>query len=89
MQHLNDFQGLVILPTNMGGDIKKMNNFQLPPEDQAFIEKLIAETELQPELVLQILFLVTKKYPSLDIRGAKADLQREIADAIERAALNA
>lgn len=63
-----------------------MDNFQLPPEDQEIIESLLAETELQPELVHTILSLVSEKYPSLDARGAKASLQREIADAIERAA---
>ena len=65
-----------------------MNNFQLPPKDQEIIDNLLAETELQPELVHSILSLVTEKYPSLDVRGAKAGLQREITEAIERAALN-
>lgn len=80
-------EAAVHIANQYGREIKKMNNFQLPPEDQEIIDNLLAETELQPDLVHSILSLVTEKYPSLDARGAKANLQREIAEAIERAAL--
>jgi len=79
-------ESAVHIANQYGRKIKKMNNFQLPPEDLEIIETLLAETELQPELVHSILSLVSEKYPSLDVRGAKANLLREIADAIERAA---
>ncbi len=72
-----------------GRDIKKMNNFNLPPGDQEIMDDLIASMELQPELIKNILYLVTKKYASLDVYGAQANLKREIANVIETAALNA
>ncbi len=66
-----------------------MNNFNLPPGDQEIIDDLIASMKLQPELIKTILYLVTRKYASLDVYGAQANLKREIADVIETAALNA
>lgn len=66
-----------------------MNNFNLPPGDQEIIDDLIASMELQPELIKNILYLVTKKYASLEIYGAKKNLETEIAGVIETAALNA
>jgi hypothetical protein len=66
-----------------------MNNFNLPPGNQEIIDNLIASMELQPELINNILNLVSKKYASLEIRGAKRNLKTEIADVIETAALNA
>ena len=66
-----------------------MNNFNLPPGDQEIIDDLIASMELQPELIKNILHLVTKKYASLDIYGAKNNLKIEIAGIIETAALDA
>ena len=65
-----------------------MNNFSLYPEDQEIIDNLIAGIDLQPELIKNILYLVTKKYASLDVYGAKTNLKREIANVIETAALN-
>ncbi|MDM8535747.1 hypothetical protein QUF70_03245 [Desulfobacterales bacterium HSG17] len=65
-----------------------MYNFSLYPEDQEIIDNLITGIDLQPELIKNILYLVTKKYASLDVYGAKINLKREIANVIETAALN-
>ncbi len=65
-----------------------MNDFNLPPGDKEIMDDLIADMELQPELIKSILNLVSKKYASLEIRGAKTNLKTEIAGVIETAALN-
>jgi DNA sulfur modification protein DndC len=80
-------ESAIHIANRYGRNIKEMNELKLSESDQEIIDELIAKWELQPELVQSILFLVTKKYPSLDIRGAKINLQREIAEKIETAAL--
>ena len=81
-------ESAVHIANQYGRVLKKMNNFKLPPGDQEIIDDLIADMELQPELVQSILYLVTKKYASLDVYGAKTNLQREIETIIETAASN-
>ena len=82
-------ESAIKIANQYGRDIKKMNNFNLPPGDQEIMDDLIASMELQPELIKTILYLVTKKYASLDVYGAQANLKREIANVIETAILNA
>lgn len=65
-----------------------MNNFNISQDDQEIIDRLIADFELQPELIQQILYLVTKKYAALEAYGAKTNLKSEIAHLIEIAAGN-
>lgn len=68
-----------------GREIKEMAQKPLPPEDQRIMDSLVGEYELNPELVAHLLYLVTQKYPSFDPWGSKVALEREIAEAIEKA----
>jgi DNA sulfur modification protein DndC len=81
-------ESAIEIANQYGRDIKKMNDFNLPPGDKEIMDDLIADMELQPELIKSILNLVSKKYASLEIRGAKTNLKTEIAGVIETAALN-
>ena len=79
-----DFEESAIHIANQyGRDIKKMNDFDISEGDQEIIDRLIADSELQPELIQKILYLVTKKYSSLEAYGAKTNLKNEIGNLIE------
>lgn len=53
-------------------------------KERHLIEKLRESYELQPELVEALLNLVSFKYRALDAWGAKASLEREIGELIEK-----
>ena len=61
-----------------------MEQVALPPREQEILEELWAEYEIPPKLVKHLLYLVNDKYPSLEVWGAKAGLERDVAEAIEK-----
>lgn len=61
-----------------------MEQVTLPHREQEILEELLAEYEIPPELVKHLLYLVNDKYPSLEVWGAKAALERDVAEAIAK-----
>ncbi len=61
---------------------------ELPPEEQAILDKLIAEHSLPPELVHKLVDLALSEFPNLQAYQAKKGLKREIRAAIENAVPN-
>lgn len=68
-------------------EVEMMNGFSLPPMEQKLLDDLLKEYEISPDLVDKLLSLVTDKYPSLGVWGAKAGLSRDIKETIGRAAI--
>ncbi|MBC2712974.1 MAG: DNA phosphorothioation system sulfurtransferase DndC [Desulfosarcina sp.] len=68
-----------------GREVEMMNGFSLSPMRQKLLDDLLKEYEISPDLVEKLLSLVTDKYPSLGVWGAKAGLSRDIQEAIGRA----
>ncbi|MBK1722885.1 hypothetical protein [Thiocystis violacea] len=66
-----------------------MPNIDLPPLEQEVLEGLLAERDLDPELVDKLLGLVLHEYPDLRIWGSKTALQHDIEQAIQASATNA
>ncbi|HYE36011.1 DNA phosphorothioation system sulfurtransferase DndC [Methylocaldum sp.] len=54
-------------------------------DEDRLLEQLAEEFEVHPDLPFELLHLVRKKYPSLDVYGAKPSLERDIVDLIEKA----
>jgi DNA sulfur modification protein DndC len=54
-------------------------------EEDRLLEQLAEEFEIHPDLPFELLHLVRKKYPSLDLYGAKTGLERDIVALIEKA----
>jgi len=68
-----------------GREVGNMEGFSLPPMEQKLLDYLLKEYEMSPDLVDKLLSLVTDKYPSLGIRGAKTGLSRDIKETITKA----
>lgn len=50
---------------------------------EALINELIPEFDLQKVWIEELLYLVTQKYPSLDVYGSKKNLTEDIKRIIE------
>jgi DNA sulfur modification protein DndC len=68
-----------------GREVGNMKGFSLPPMEQKLLDDLLKEYEMSPDLVDKLLSLVTDKYPSLGIWGAKTGLSRDIKETITKA----
>ncbi|WP_207280562.1 DNA phosphorothioation system sulfurtransferase DndC [Thiocystis violacea] len=71
-----------------GRRVDPMSNIDLPPLEQEVLDDLLAERDLDPELVDKLLGLVLHEYPDLRVWGSKAALQRDIEQAIQASARN-
>lgn len=60
-----------------------MDTVQRPNAEQQILDRLVAERGLSPDLVDRLLRLVLRDYPDLRVWGAKAALEREIAEAVK------
>jgi len=72
------------LAERFGRKVEAVEQVALPLREQEILEELLAEYEISPELVKHLLYLVHDKYPSLEIWGAKAGLERDVAEAIAK-----
>jgi len=57
---------------------------KLDSKEKALINSLLDKYELPSELIYQLLYLVSEKYPFWEIWGAKTNLQKDIADTLEK-----
>jgi DNA sulfur modification protein DndC len=74
----------VTLAATYGREVDAVPDMTLPPKEAEIINSLINQHNVPTDLVYHLLFLVNKKFPSLEIHGAKAALQREVRAAIEK-----
>ncbi|QTA78899.1 Rossmann-like alpha/beta/alpha sandwich fold-containing [Desulfonema limicola] len=65
--------------------IEKTEEIKIQSKEKKILDSLMADYELSPDLITKLLYLVSEKYPSMEIRGAKRNLQKDIADALEKA----
>ena len=77
-------ESAVRLAEKFGRRVEAMDPITLPQREQEILEELLAEYEIQPELVYHLLSLVKHKYPSLEVWGAKTGLERDVAEAITK-----
>lgn len=70
------------IASHYGRTIAPMEDLQLPDTEQQILEQLVAERGISPDLVERLLRLVLQDYPDLRVWGSKANLQREIEEAI-------
>lgn len=59
-----------------------MSNLTPPPLEQQVLDELLADFSLEPELVNRLLSLVFNDYPDMAVWGAKANLQRDVAQVV-------
>jgi len=55
------------------------------PEIEELIKELLEDSDLQKGWIEELLYLVTQKYPSLDVYGSKEKLKQDIKQIIENA----
>jgi len=72
-----------------GREVAPMPNIDLPPVEHEVLDDLLAERDLDPELVDRLLALVLHDHPDLRVRGSKAALERDIKQAINASATHA
>ena len=77
------------IASSYGRRVDPMSNIDLPPLEQEVLEGLLAERDLDPELVDKLLGLVLHEYPDLRVWGSQKALQRDIEQAIRASATNA
>jgi hypothetical protein len=70
------------IASHYGRTIGPMEDLQLPDAEQQILDQLVAERGISPDLVERLLRLVLQDYPDLRVWGSKANLQREIEEAI-------
>lgn len=71
-----------------GRKVDPMSNIDLPSLEQEVLENLLAERDLDPELIDRLLSLVLQEHPDLRVWGSKAALKRDIEQAISASAMN-
>lgn len=76
------------LAEKYGRKVENMPQVTLPKLDQQVLEEILAESDMDPELVDKLLNLVLDKHPDMSIQGSKTALERDVEQTIEAAAAN-
>lgn len=82
-----DFEHTALrIAQKFGRSVEMPKKARFVSDQTDIIEALSQEYEVQPELVEELLFLANEKHPTLDAYGAKAGLERDVRELIEKAA---
>lgn len=77
------------IATAHGRTIAVVEQRKLMDSERRILDRLVAEHGISPDLVERLLRLVLEDYPDLRVYGSKAQLQRDIEQAIEAAVSHA
>jgi DNA sulfur modification protein DndC len=80
-------QSAFSMAKSFGREVVNMRGSHFSTQEQQIMDDLLREFELSPDLIDKLLNLVSERYPSLEVWGAKTALQDDMADTIERAVL--